>query len=170
MLRIALAAVLAGSAPLAAQAPAPDQQSPAPASLGWFHGEWEGDAIFLGRPAKVRLLVRPALDGTATALAYTADVAAEGTRPAVHLESQGTYRVKADGSVSGQWADSFGNFHALAGRAKSGELRVTWGDARSEVGHSSYVLSTDGVLTVTDSAFTQGAVRVFASAKYRRRT
>lgn len=170
MLRILLAAALAGSAPLAAQNSAPSQQAPALGSLGWFHGEWEGDGIFLGRPAKVRLLVRPALDGTATALAYRVDRAAEGSRPALHFEGQGTYRIQPDGRVAGQWADSFGNFHTLAGRGKAGELRVTWGDARSEVGHSSYVLATNGVLTVTDSAFVSGEVLVFATATYRRKS
>jgi hypothetical protein len=102
-------------------------------------------------------------------LSFTADVTATAERPAFRFEGQGTYRVKPDGSVSGLWADSFGNFHPLRGRTKPGELRVTWGDGRSEVGHSSYVLGADGVLTVTDSAFVQGAVRVFGTGNYRRK-
>jgi hypothetical protein len=169
MLRIALAAALASSALAVALLPAQAQQTTLPASLAWFHGEWEGEVDFIGSPGKAWLVVRPGLAGTATILSFTAEVAASGDRPAFRFEGQGTYRVKPDGSVTGLWADSFGNFHELKGRTKAGELHVTWGDALSEVGHSSYALSPDGVLTVTDSAFVQGAVRVFGAARYRRK-
>ncbi|WP_088307131.1 hypothetical protein [Novosphingobium sp. B 225] len=146
------------------------QQAPVQASLGWFNGEWEGDIDFIGRPAKGKLVVRPGLVGSATVLTFTADVAPLGDRPAFRFEGQGTYRIKPDGSVVGLWADSYGNFHELKGRTKPGELRVTWGDALSEVGHSSYVLATDGVLTVTDSAFVNGTVQIFGKAAYRKKS
>ncbi len=170
MFRIALAAALVGSVPVAAQTPASDQQALAPASLAWFIGEWEGEVDFIGSPAKGRLVIRPGLAGSATILSFTADVAASAKRPALRFEAQGTYRVKPDGSVLGLWADSFGNFHELKGKTKDGELRVTWGNARSEVGHSSYVLGKDGVLTVTDSAFVSGEVRVFGTGRYRKKS
>lgn len=169
MLRIAIAAALAASLLVAAPIPLAAQQAAAPASLGWFHGEWAGTVDFIGRPAISQLTVRPALNGSATELVYTADVAASEERPAFRFEGRGTYRVKPDGSVTGVWADSFGNFHKLKGKTKAGELRVTWGEAMGEVGHSSYVLSVDGTLTVTDSAFVQGAVQVFGKSTYRRK-
>jgi hypothetical protein len=169
MLRIALAAALAGSAIVAIPVAVRAQQAAVPASLTWFHGEWQGESDFIGRPAKASIVVQPTLNGTATSLVYTADVAASGDRPAFRFQGQGTYRIQADGRVTGVWADSYGNFHQLKGRAKNGELRVNWGDARSEVGHSSYIVSADGVLTVIDSAFVQGEVNVFGRATYRKR-
>lgn len=171
MLRIAFAAALAGTILTSPQAPLQAKQpaAAAPAILAWFQGQWEGDVDFIDRQGRGRLLVQPGLGGTATTLDFTADVAAAGDRPAFRFEARGTYRVDENGRVTGIWADSFGNFHALKGQAKDGEFRVTWGDARSEIGHSSYVLSPDGVLTVTDSAFVQGAVRVFGTGKYRKK-
>jgi hypothetical protein len=170
MLRLALAAALAGASVVSAQSPVrADAVAPTPASLNWFHGEWEGDVDFIGSLAKGHLVVRPGLVGTATELTFTADVSATEKRPAFRFEGKGTYRVKPDGTVTGLWADSLGNFHELKGKTKDGALRVTWGDARSEVGHSSYVLGADGVLTVTDSAFVQGAVQVFGTGKYRKK-
>lgn len=166
----ALALILAlGAASIANPAAAQSTQAALPAaSLDWFHGEWTGDVDFIGRPAKGRLVIARGLNGTATTLAFTAEVAATADRPAFRFEAQAVYRLEPDGRVIGSWADSYGNFHALKGRAKPGELRVNWGDALSEVGHSSYVLSPDGELTVTDSAFVQGNVRVFGTARYRK--
>lgn len=171
MYKLAVAAALAGTLLVGAPAALSAQQAaaPDPASLAWLHGEWVGTVDFIGRPAKGQLVVRPALNGSATDLVYTADVAATADKPSFRFEGRGTYRVKPDGSVTGVWADSFGNFHKLKGQTKDGALRVTWGDAMSEVGHSSYLLSVDGELTVTDSAFVKGAVQIFGKSSYRRR-
>jgi hypothetical protein len=169
MFRNALAAVLAVPALFAAPAPLIAQHAPAPVNLNWFHGEWAGTVDFIGRPATGRLTVHPALSGSATELLYIADVAASGGKPAFRFEGRGTYLIKPDGNVTGVWADSFGNFHTLKGRTTEGELRVTWGDAMTEVGHSSYELSADGTLTVIDSAFVQGKVQVFGRSSYRRK-
>jgi hypothetical protein len=170
MMRALLLALAIGSGSFVpAAAPLQAQQEQAPAGLAWFHGEWIGDVDFIGRPAKGRLVIGPGLSGTATVMAFSADVSASGERPAFRFEAQGTYRLQPDGRVTGLWADSYGNFHALKGRTKPGELRVNWGDARSEVGHSSYVLGPDGVLTVTDAALVQGEMKVFGTASYRRR-
>lgn len=160
---LALASLGSALPPLQAE-----QAVPA-ASLDWFQGEWHGDVDFIGAPAKGTLQVRPGLAGSATVMTFTADVSAKGNRPAFRFEGQGTYRIKPDGSVTGLWADSYGNFHQLKGRVKPGELRVNWGDARSEMGHSSYVLGADGVLTVTDSAVINGAMQVFGKGSYRRK-
>lgn len=163
------AAALGTAALIPLSQPLHSQQAPAPASLDWFQGEWHGDVDFIGTPAKGTLQVRSGLAGSATVMTFTADVTAKGNRPAFRFEGQGTYRIKPDGSVTGLWADSYGNFHQLKGRVKPGELRVNWGDARSEMGHSSYVLGADGVLTVTDSAMVNGAVQVFGKATYRKK-
>lgn len=166
----ALALVITAVVPASTSLHAQVATTAAQASLVWFHGEWEGDVDFIGSPAKGRLVVRPGLVGSATQLTFTADISAKGNSPAFRFEGQGTYRIKPDGSVTGLWADSYGNFHQLKGRVKPGELRVNWGDARSEMGHSSYVLGADGVLTVTDSAMINGAVQVFGTATYRKKS
>lgn len=154
--------LLALAAPVAAQAPA---EKP---SLGWFQGEWKGTATIFGRSATVSMSVAPALLGRATALTYRAEIPASGAQPEFRFEGRGTYIVAADGKVSGQWNDSQGNFHPLAGRVTGRSLAVTWGEPRTEVGHSSYVLGDDGKLTVTDAEMGRGALRVFATGTYTR--
>jgi hypothetical protein len=159
---VALVAAL-GSLPGAANPPA----APAP-SLTWLHGNWAGEATLFGRPARVRLSVSPVLRETATALTYTAEIPPDQGQPAFHFEGRGTYRVMPDGKVVGQWNDSQGNFHPLAGQVKGTALTATWGEPRTEVGHSSYVMADDGVLTVTDNELGSGKLRTFAVGKYRR--
>lgn len=169
MIRFALAAAVMSAGLLAPPAPTQAQAPAAAASLEWFHGEWDGTLDFIGRPATGKLVVRPALSGTATEMVFTADVAATGDKSAFRFEGKGLYRVKPDGKVTGAWSDSYGNFHLLKGKAKAGELRVNWGDAMSEIGHSSYVLSADGKLTVTDGALSNGVFQVFGTGTYRRK-
>jgi len=159
---VPLAALLALSASHAAEPAA------AAESLAWMNGNWNGEATLFGRPAKVTLSVGPVLRGTATALTYTAEIPAAQNQPAFNFEGRGTYRVKPEGKVVGQWNDSQGNFHPLAGRVKGTALTVTWGEPRTEVGHSSYVLDGEGTLTVTDSEFGSGQLRTFGQGKYRK--
>lgn len=137
-------------------------------SLEWFHGNWRGEGILLGRPAQVSLTVGPTLLGRATALSYSADIAALGDQPGFKFEGRGTYRLLPDGRVIGNWSDSQGNFHPLAGRVEGQAMSVTWGEPRTEVGHSRYALEPDGTLRVTDSEENRGEMRVFATATYRR--
>ncbi len=154
---------LALATPAVAQAPA---EAP---SLGWFHGEWKGTATIFGRAATVSMSVSPALMGRATALTSRAQIPAGGGQPEFRFEGRGTYIVAADGKVSGQWNDSQGNFHPLAGRVTGRSLAVTWGEPRTEVGHSTYVLGDDGKLTVTDAELSGDGLRVFATGNYTRR-
>lgn len=137
-------------------------------SLDWFHGSWRGEGVLLGRPAQVSLAVGPVLLGRATALSYSADIAAAGDQPGFRFEGRGTYRLTPDGKVVGNWSDSMGNFHPLAGRVEGQSMSVTWGEPRTEVGHSRYALEADGTLRVTDSEESRGEMRVFATATYRR--
>jgi hypothetical protein len=160
-----IAATMVQPATLKAQ---PGQSSERAANLDWMHGNWSGEATLFGRPAKVRLSVSTTLRGTATALTYTADIPAGQGQPAFHFEGRGTYRVRPDGKVVGQWNDSQGNFHPLAGRINGTTLTVTWGEPRTEVGHSSYVLDAGGTLTVTDSEVGSGQLRTFGLGKYRK--
>lgn len=166
---LALAAAL-GSLPGAANQPAPAiAAQPAP-GLAWLHGEWEGEGIMLGQSTKVRLKVEPDLLGTATAVRYRADIPASATQPGFQFEGRGTYRVAKDGKVTGQWSDSQGNFHPLAGQVKGTALTVDWGEPRTEIGQSSYVLGPDGILTVTDSDLRPSGLVQFAKATYRRKS
>lgn len=168
-MRLGLTATLL---PLAAILALPSSQAAEPAakaeSLTWLHGSWSGEATLFGRPAKVAMKVAPVLRETATALTYTAEIAPSQGQPAFLFEGRGTYRIKPDGQVVGQWNDSQGNFHPLAGRVRGTALTVTWGEPRTEVGYSSYVLDADGVLTVTDNELGSGKVRTFGVGKYRK--
>jgi hypothetical protein len=161
MRRLPLALLLIS--PVAAEAPA---EVP---SLGWFHGEWTGEGSVFNRPTKMTLSVEPALLDSATVLIYRVDADATASQPAFRFEGRSTYRVGKDGKVIGYWADSQGNFHPLAGRLKGTALNVTWGEARTEIGQSSYVLGPDGTLSVSDSGLGNGTLRVFANGKYRRK-
>lgn len=153
---------------LALAAPALAQHQAGAASLDWLHGEWKGTATIFGRPATVGLSVAPALMGTATALTYRATVAAGGGQPEFRFEGRGTYRVASDGMVTGNWSDSQGNFHPLAGRVAGTTLSVTWGEPRTEVGHSTYTLGSDGTLSVADAEISRGNWRIFSTQSYTR--
>lgn len=137
-------------------------------TLDWFHGSWQGEGTIFGRPAHVSMAVGPALLGRATALTYNAHIPAAGEQPEFRFEGRGTYRVAADGRVTGNWSDSQGNFHPLAGRVQGQTMAVTWGEPRTEVGHSRYTLEPDGTLRVTDGEMSRGELRVFATLSYRR--
>jgi hypothetical protein len=160
--RLTALALLAAPAAIA-EAP------PATASLDWFEGEWHGTGTLSGRPTTVSLKVSPLFDGKAVASEYHAESPAEGDRPALRFEGRGTYRIGPDGKVTGSWSDSFGNVHPLAGRISGTSLSVNWGEPRSELGFSSYVLGADGTLTVTDGTYNRGEAKVFARASYRRK-
>jgi hypothetical protein len=150
-------------------APAAAQTLAEAPSLGWIHGEWDGTATIFGRPATVSLSVTPVLMGGATALTYRVQMPASATQPEFRFEGRGTYRVAKDGRVVGQWNDSQGNFHSLAGRVTGTSMAVTWGEPRTEVGHSTYALAADGTLSVTDAEFGRGQLRVFSTQSYRKK-
>jgi hypothetical protein len=137
-------------------------------NLDWFHGEWRGEGTMQGRASKVSLSVGPVLAQTATALHYTVEVAGSDNAPAFRFEGRGTYRVTSDGKVTGQWSDSFGNFHPLTGKVSGQKMIVTWGEARTEVGQSSYELDASGLLRVSDWVLANGELKPFATASYRR--
>lgn len=163
----AAALLLALAAPAAAQAPGPPPA--AVPSLAWLHGEWEGTATMFGRPATVSISASPVLLGRATSLAYRVHIPADARQGEFRFEGRGTYRLAADGKVAGQWSDSQGNFHPLAGRVTGTVMHVTWGEPRSEIGQSSYVLGADGALVVSDAALGKEGLKVFATGRYTRK-
>lgn len=150
------ALALALAAPVAAQAPvaAPD--------LTWLHGEWKGSGQLQGRPTEVNLSIRPVFDGSATALDYRASFTGGS------FEGRATYRIGAQGKVTGQWSDSAGSLHLVSGRITGSSLTTVWGSPITELGRSTYMRSGD-TLTVTDTVLTpEGGWRTFATASYRR--
>lgn len=159
-MRRPLAALLALTALPAATPASPD--------LAWLHGQWQGEGQLLGRAGTFSIKSGPVLAGTASAIDYVASIQAGDGKPAMRFEGRGTYRLSPDGKVRGQWSDSGGNFHPLAGQVRATSMHVTWGEPRTELGQSSYVLESDGTLTVTDSAIMQGEVRTFAAVRYRK--
>ena len=139
-------------------------------TLEWFVGEWVGSGTLLGQPSTVTLTISPALGGTATALAYRAQTAAAGSRPALSFEGRATYRITAKGRVEGQWSDNNGSFHAVGGRIAGTMMTTVWGSPTTEIGRSTYVREASGTLTVTDSVLSSdGGWRMFATATYRKK-
>lgn len=159
----ALAVLIALAAPAAAETRAAGQ------GLLWLHGEWEGAATIFARPATVSISAGPVLLGGATALTYRAYIPADARQAEFRFEGHGTYRVAPDGKVSGQWNDSQGNFHPLTGRVEGATMTVTWGEARTEIGQSTYRIEADGKLAVTDAALSKDGLRVFTTGSYRRK-
>jgi hypothetical protein len=158
--RLGALALLVGTAALG--------QAQPEAPLDWLHGDWRGTGTMFGRPSQVSLKVAPAFDGRAATSEYRVEVPADAARPAIRFEGRGFYRIAADGKVSGQWNDSAGNHHPLAGRIAGTVLTVNWGEPRTELGFSRYALEPDGTLAVTDGVYNRGEARVFAEASYRR--
>lgn len=83
------------------------------------------------------------------------------------FEGIGTYRVAANGSVDGVWADSNGNIHPLDGSWNGELLLVNWGTPATEQGRSEYRFQADGSLTVQDSVRGKdGNWRIFMQVTY----
>ena len=66
------------------------------------------------------------------------------------FEGIGTYRIAADGSVDGVWADSNGNIHPLDGTWDGRHLRINWGTPETEQGRSEYHFDPYEGLRTTD--------------------
>lgn len=157
MMRHALAVALFAM-PLATAA-APEAEP----GLGWLHGEWTGTGTLQGQPTKVTLSVAPAFGGTATTLAYGAQM------PSAVFEGRATYRIKARGRVEGQWTDSAGSLHIVGGRIEGTGMTTVWGSPATEIGRSTYKLDK-GTLSTSDAVLMpDGSWRVFASASYVRK-
>jgi hypothetical protein len=139
-------------------------------SLAWMHGEWTGTGIFSGRPASFALSFAPALEGKATALAYTVVAPESEGRPEVRFDGRAIWHLDARGRVNGRWDDSAGNSHPVGGRVAADRMTTVWGEATTEIGRSTYFRNADGTLAVSDSVRrADGSWSVFASASYRRR-
>lgn len=138
-------------------------------SLAWMHGEWSGSGEMFGRPSSITLSAKPALNGSATELRYTAQLPPTEAAPAFRFQGQGIYHVSEKGKVEGRWNDSNGNSHPIGGSMSAGRMVTVWGQPSTEIGRSVYALDGKGGLTVSDSVLAaDGNWRVFAKASYRR--
>ncbi len=167
VLLLAALFLVAAESPAPSSAPVPTQQ--AVPSLGWIHGDWHGSIRIFGRAGEARLAASPVLRGSATAFAWRVEVPAAGGKPAFIFEARGTYIVATDGKVRGQWSDSQGHLHPLAGKVSGSSMIVTWGEPATEIGQSSYRIEADGSLLISDSGLVKGAIQPFSEASLSRR-
>ncbi|WP_227340009.1 hypothetical protein [Sphingopyxis sp. P8] len=150
------------SMPATATATATVAEAP---TLAAFRGNWGGEGIAFGRPARATLAIGPADDG-GMALAYRLVVERE---PAIAYSAHADYRIDAKGRVRGRWSDSRGQMRPVTGILTSEGLSTHWGSADVEIGRSTYMLHSDDGLTVTDSVLQHdGSWRVFATLRYRK--
>ena len=158
--RWGMAALLAIAAPAAAEDPAP--------SLAAWHGTWSGEGTAFGKAATATLVIGPALDGSATVLAYR--LAVPGTPPIAYA-AEATYRVDAKGRVSGRWTDKDGRTRPIGGRVSGSEWHNLWGSADVEIGRSTYVLEASDRMIVTDSVLKDDSSwRGFAALRFERKS
>lgn len=143
-------------------------QGPEQPSLNWLHGNWRGDASIQNRPAKASLSFGPALNNTAIEMDFKLDAAADGDKPALHLEGKAVYRMLPDGSVAGQWSDSFGNFHRAAGKVRGQVLIVDLFDGQIQTAQVGYETYANGDLRLGYWAKTNGQLSSYIQSVYHR--
>ncbi|MGQ3101473.1 MAG: hypothetical protein ACT6Q5_09120 [Sphingopyxis solisilvae] len=154
-----IAALLAIAAPAATEDPVP--------SLAAWHGTWTGEGTAFGKVSIATLVIKPAPDSDATALAYR--LAVPGTTP-IDYAAEAICRVDAKGRVRGNWTDNMGRTRPIGGRIAASEWRNHWGSADVEIGRSTYVLETPDRMIVTDSVLQDdGSWRVFATLRFHRK-
>lgn len=168
-MRLAFALLLAVPGAALAQTPPVPAAPQVAQSLAWMHGTWQGPVRIFGREGEASLIAEPALRGKAMALAWKVAVPASEGKPAFEFEARGTYFVTPAGAVRGQWSDSQGHLHPLAGKVSGSAMSVTWGEVATEIGQSSYWIEPDGTLLISDAGLAKGAMQPFSEARLKRR-
>jgi hypothetical protein len=131
-------------------------------------GRWRGGGEVRGMSADVELEFRTALGGKGRHLAFVNRMTATDGKQWL-FQAEALYLCEPDGRCRGQWFDSRGMSLPLTAAADLQRVVVEWGDAATERGRTTYALTEDGALGVTDEALGKdGAWRTFGRTRLMR--
>jgi hypothetical protein len=129
-------------------------------------GSWVGEGTLMGRPAAFTISWTPQADGGMRLDFTNAFRGADGATTPV-LAAVATYAVDG-GALVADWTDDRPQSIAIIATATDSALVSDW-TAPSEEGRTEYRLQPDGTLVVRDWVRSQGELRPFGEAVYRRR-
>jgi len=153
---LAIGVLLLVTSPLSAQEPA--------AVFERLGGEWRGEGTLLGRAARFEMRWEPR--GMLAVLTFeNAFVDSSGQVTPV-LSAAAVYRTSLQ-SPEAVWLDSRGVRIEIRWTATDSTLVASW-TAPEEAGRTTYRVLSSEELEVVDEVETDGALRAFATARYRR--
>ena len=142
--------------PLAAQEPA--------AIFERLGGEWRGEGTLLGRAARFEM--RWESRGALTVLAFENAFVDSSGRSTPVLSAAAVYRTSPQ-SPEAVWLDTRGVRIEIRWTATDSTLVANW-SAPEETGRTTYRLTASQEIEVVDEVESDGALRAFATARYRR--
>jgi hypothetical protein len=114
-----------------------------------LHGRWTGAGEVNGMAAEVEFEFRETLDGYGRHLTFANRMTAkDGTERVFRAEA--LYLCNEAGVCRGHWYDSRGVVLPLAGVTHADRIVVDWGDTTTERGRTTYLVTPDRRLEVTD--------------------
>lgn len=139
---------------------------PLPAVFGLLAGDWVGEGTLLGRPAA--FTIRWTLSSVSEArLDFTNGFRDRTGVVTPVLEAVAIYTVTPSGQVVASWADNRPQAIEIEADVSDSTVVSHW-TAPAERGRTEYRLEPDGTMTVRDWVFSDGELRPFGEALYRR--
>ncbi len=134
----------------------------------WLVGNWSGQGLLFGEPARMRLSVCPLVGHRGLTLDYQV----EGeSNPAMRFSGHADYLPDSGNRWRGRWIGSNNVDHDLTAITSDQAFLATWHNAAVETGQTQYRLIAPGHLKVTDYVQRDGGgLESFASADYRHKT
>lgn len=124
------------------------QPAPAMGVLAELEGRWEGTGTILGQPSRVQMEWTPALDARFVRLTFVSHIGPEPK--ARRFEGHAYYQPAGEGRYRATWFDSSGLVRPIAATSTSGTLVAAWGTAETEVGETTYRLTSADWMEVVD--------------------
>lgn len=128
-------------------------------------GDWIGTGTLMQRDARFRM-TWTALDGGFVRLSFQNAWVGEGGEETPVLAAEAVYLDRA-GSILGVWLDGRPQRIRLDAVATDSSLVTTW-TADAERGRTEYVIRSADEILVLDHVESDGALRPFGEARYRR--
>ena len=126
-----------------------------------LHGRWTGAGEVSGMAAEVELEFRETLDGHGRHLTFANWMTAKDGKEWM-FRAEALYLCDEAGVCRGHWYDSRGVVLPLAGVTHADRIVVDWGDTTTERGRTTYLVTPDRRLEVTDEVLGKdGRWRVF---------
>jgi hypothetical protein len=127
-------------------------------------GEWHGEGTLMGRAARFEMGWEPR--GGLAVLTFENGFADPDGQPIPVLQAAAVYRTSRE-SPEAVWLDSRGARIEIRWTATDSTLVANWSAPR-EVGRTTYRMISSEEIEVVDEVASDGTLRPFATARYRR--
>jgi hypothetical protein len=132
-------------------APVLAQPAVGPASFGvltQLEGRWEGTGVILGQASRVQMEWAPALNARFMRLTFVSHI---GPAPKTQrFEGHAYYQPAGEDRFRATWFDSSGQVRPIVASGTASTLVAAWGTADTELGETTYRLTTADRVEVVD--------------------